>query len=112
MTSAVHGGIHNVSRHVVGVGRVDVMSSIYELAIHSPNLCLPCLFTLEISYTRWTPIGMSCRKQIRLRVAGPQQKGPPHIPMSFVGGQLWRCWDSADTLLNFTALWVQKPSDY
>ena len=52
MTSAVHGGIHNVPRHVVGVGRVDIMSSIYGLAvlrnqvlIYSPNLCLPCPFT-------------------------------------------------------------------
>jgi len=33
MTSAVHGGIHNVSRHVVGVGCVGVISSIYELVV-------------------------------------------------------------------------------
>jgi len=33
MTSAVHGGIRNVSRHVVGVGRVGVISSIYELVV-------------------------------------------------------------------------------
>lgn len=30
MTSAVHGGIHNVSRHVVGLGRVGDMSAICE----------------------------------------------------------------------------------
>jgi hypothetical protein len=45
MTSAVHGGIHNVSRHVVVVGHVGIMSSIYELVvlqdqvlIYFPNL--------------------------------------------------------------------------
>jgi len=47
MTSAVHDGIHNVPRHVDGVGRVDIMSSIYGLVvlqnqvlIYSPNLRL------------------------------------------------------------------------
>ena len=31
MTSAVHGGIPNVSRHAVGVGCWCIISSIYEL---------------------------------------------------------------------------------
>ena len=31
MTSAIHGGVHNVSRRMVGVGCVGIISSIYEL---------------------------------------------------------------------------------
>lgn len=45
MTSSVHGGICNMSHHFVGVGRVDIMSSIHEFVvlqnqvlIYSPNL--------------------------------------------------------------------------
>lgn len=56
MTSAVHDGIHNVPRHVVGVGRVDIMSSIYELVvlqnqvlIYSPTSACARLQTPAIS---------------------------------------------------------------
>jgi len=35
MTSAVHGGIRNVSRHVVGVWCAGIMSGIYELVLHT-----------------------------------------------------------------------------
>jgi len=42
MTSAVHGGIHNVSRHVVSVGRVDIMSSICGLAVLRNQVLIYC----------------------------------------------------------------------
>ena len=65
MTSAVHGGIHNVSRHLVGVGRVDIMSSIHELVvlqnqvlIYSPTNLRLSLFSVYLGNFR--PVNGQC----------------------------------------------------
>lgn len=96
MTSAVHGGIHNMSRHVAGVGRVDIMSSICGLAVlrnqvlstnllSQPLLAVP-VYPSNLSESPVTDPRGNVMSEAN-SVAGPHQKGPPHIPMSFVTGQ-------------------------
>lgn len=57
MTSAVHGGIHNVSCHVVAVGCVGIMSGIYELVIPQNRVLIYSSEIYMFLFARQFPLG-------------------------------------------------------
>jgi len=60
MTSAIHGGVHNVSRRMVGVGCVGIISSIYELVALQNQVLRPDPFRQDPTLGSFHPTDGQC----------------------------------------------------